>query len=173
MVLISWFKEIKNRGLTDNQGFIPIVPDHLKKWLLDLLACSDPAFPTKDMLLPYAELSRTYTKMHNEASQLLRAVESSGFANASATTKIDLENLSADDAISFASKLSPLSNDAVENESTRRHVVEDIESCKQRVLTTSGYLKCVQVCIMLLSHILDIIIHMFSVCFIFSLEKLI
>lgn len=144
MVLISWFKEIKNRGLTDNQGFIPIVPDHLKKWLLDLLACSDPAFPTKDMLLPYAELSRTYTKMHNEASQLLHAVESSGFANASATTKIDLENLSADDAISFASKLSPLSNDAVENESTRRHVVEDIESCKQRVLTTSGYLKCVQ-----------------------------
>lgn len=147
MVLISWFKEIKNKELSGSPRILPIFPDHLKQWLLDLLACSDPTFPTKDSLLPYAELSRTYTKMRNEASQLLRAVEASGmFTNMSSTIKIDVESMGVDDAISFASKLQPVCKDNDGNESSDRHIVDNIESLKQRLLTTSGYLKCVQVC---------------------------
>ncbi|KAI7989204.1 Protein NETWORKED 1A [Camellia lanceoleosa] len=73
---------------------------------------SDPAFPMKDSLLPYTELSRTYAKMRNEAGQLFRAVEASGMSNSLlSTTKIDLESVSADDAMSFASRLPLLSND--------------------------------------------------------------
>ncbi|GLT87547.1 hypothetical protein SLE2022_056260 [Rubroshorea leprosula] len=142
MILISWFKEMKSRELSGNLGIMPALPDHLKKWLLDLLSCSDPAFPTKDSLLPYAELSRTYAKMRNEASQLLCAVQPSGKSpDLLESVKIDLEGLSVDDAISFASKVPSLDNDSAKNE---RQIVDDVESAKQRLITTSGYLKCVQ-----------------------------
>lgn len=145
MVLISWFKEIKSRDANEYPGAMHNFPNHLKSWLLDLLTCSDPAFPTKDSILPYAELSRTYSKMRGEAAQLLQAIESSGLSdNILSTIKLDLESLRADDAINLASKIPTLCNDNVENDSLGRHV-DDMESAKQRLLTTSGYLKCVQV----------------------------
>lgn len=144
MVLISWFKEIKNRNLSKNINGIPAA---LRDWLLDLLACSDPAFPTKGSVLPYAELSRTYSKMRSEAGQLLNAVKSSGmFSELLTTTKIESDSLSVDDAIGFASKIPALCNDSSAYESLGKYTMDDIESSKQRLLTTSGYLKCVQVC---------------------------
>jgi len=143
MVLISWFKEIKIRNLSKN---LDGIPGALKGWLLDLLACSDPAFPTKDSLLPYAELSRTYAKMRSEAGQLLNVVKSSGmFDELLTATQIELDRLSVDDAIGFASKIPALCNDSSANESLAKNIMDDIESSKQRLLTTSGYLKCVQV----------------------------
>ncbi|CAB4312558.1 unnamed protein product [Prunus armeniaca] len=145
MVLISWFKEIKSVGMFENARVMPGFPHHLKNGMLDLLACSDPAFPTKDSLLPYAELSRTYCKMRCEASQLLKAIQSSGmFQSFLSTSKINLESLSVDSAINFASKLPMLFNDVAGNDSVERHIVDGIESAKQQLLTTSGYLKCVQ-----------------------------
>lgn len=147
MVLISWFKEIKTGKFSENLSGIPGVPSYFKDWLLDLLACSDPAFPTKNSLLPYSELSRTYAKMHSEAGQLLNAMKSSGMFNEPlSTTKIELESMSVDSAINFASKVLAFCNDSAGNESSERNVMDDIESLKQRLLTTSGYLKCVQVC---------------------------
>lgn len=144
MILISWFKEIKSRDVHENQGTSPGFPSHLTNWLLDLLACSDPTFPTKDSLLPYLELSRTYSKMRGEACQLLHAMESSGmFDDLLATTKFECETLSADDAINLASKVPALCNDNDGNDSLG--LLDDVESAKQRLITTSGYLKCVQV----------------------------
>ena len=146
MVLISWFKELESSDGLGISVVAPNVPSHLKEWLLDLLACSNPAFPTKDSLRPYAELSRTYSKMRGEATQLLRAIESPGmFKDLLTTIRIDLESLSADDAINFASKVPTLVNDNVVSESLGAQIVDDVESLKQRLLTTSGYLKCVQV----------------------------
>jgi TATA-binding protein-associated factor len=146
MVLISWLKETKSVDASGIPGSPPNFPSHLKEWLLDLLACPNPAFPTKDSLLPYAELSRTYSKMRSEATQLLHAIESSDmFKDLLATIKVDLESLSADDAINFASKVPTACNDNVGNESLGGNFVDDVESSKQRILTTSGYLKCVQV----------------------------
>ncbi|XP_058761530.1 TATA-binding protein-associated factor BTAF1 [Vicia villosa] len=142
MILISWFKEVRTRNLSESLNGIPA---SLKDWLLDLLACSDPAFPTKGSLIPYAELSRTYSKMRSEAGQLLNAVKSSGmFSEILTTTNIELDNLSVDDAIGFASKIPSSCNDSPANESSRKNTMDDIESSKQRLLTTSGYLKCVQ-----------------------------
>lgn len=144
MVLISWFKEIKTRNSSNSLNGIPA---SLKDWLLDLLACSDAAFPTKGSPLPYSELSRTYSKMRCEARQLLNAVKSTGmFDELLTTTKIELDNLSVDDAIGFASKIPALCNDSCTNESLGKNTMDDIDSLKQRLLTTSGYLKCVQVC---------------------------
>ncbi|XP_052733327.1 TATA-binding protein-associated factor BTAF1 isoform X3 [Vigna angularis] len=142
MVLISWFKEIKLKNSSKN---LDGIPGAVKGWLLDLLACSDPAFPTKDSLLPYAELSRTYAKMRSEAGQLLNVVKSSGmFDELLTTTQIELDRLSVDDAIGFASKIPALCNDSSANEFLAKNIMDDIESSKQRLLTTSGYLKCVQ-----------------------------
>lgn len=145
MILISWFKEIKSGDLSQDKCISPAIPENLTKWLLELLACLDPALPTKESPLPYCELSRTYAKMRNEATQLLRAVESSGkFIDTLSTMKVDVESLSTDDAINFASRLPTFSDDASSNESVAKHILDDIESARQRLLTTSGYLKCVQ-----------------------------
>lgn len=146
MVLISWFKEMKMRDLSGTAGSMPGYFNRLKECLLDLLACTDPSFPTKDSPLPYAELSRTYSKMRNEASQLYRAADSSGmFEHILSSTKFDLEQLSIDDAINLASKITIPTTDATSgDEPNGRHIGDDIDSVKQRLLTTSGYLKCVQ-----------------------------
>ena len=145
MILISWFKQVKSESSCENQGPLPSFPGHLRNWLLDLLACTDPTFPTKDSLLPYSELSRTYSKMRGEASQLLHAMEASGmFDNLLAATKFDLETLSVDDAINFASKVPALCNENIGSD--RLGHLDNMESAKQRLLSTSGYLKCVQVC---------------------------
>lgn len=147
VVLISWFREIKCKvpSPSDGSGSLPGFPTPLKKWMLDLLACSDPAFPTKDILLPYAELSRTYTKMRNEASQLLHTVETYHcFDKLLSTTKLNADSLSADETIEFASTLALWNKDSAEKESLEKQVFEDVESSRQQLLSTAGYLKCVQ-----------------------------
>ncbi|CAN1261979.1 TATA-binding protein-associated factor BTAF1 [Linum perenne] len=145
MVLISWFKEMQSQDLVKSQGVMAIFPTHIKSWLLDLLSCPDPTFPTKDSMLPYSELSRTYLKMRNEASQLLLAIESLGMLDdTSLAVREHLEGLSADEAIKFASKLSPSGTGETGNEHSGQNMVDDIELTKQRLLSTSGYLKCVQ-----------------------------
>ncbi|KAK6782737.1 hypothetical protein RDI58_020533 [Solanum bulbocastanum] len=145
MVLISWFKELKIRNILDMDGVIAGISSNFRSWLLDLLACTNPAFPTKDSLLPYIELSRTYDKMRNEARQLYHATESSEMLkDLLSSTPVDLDNLSADDAINFASKLQFSSINTKGEESVERNSLDELETFKQRLLTTSGYLKCVQ-----------------------------
>ncbi|CAA3010787.1 TATA-binding -associated factor BTAF1 isoform X1 [Olea europaea subsp. europaea] len=143
MVMISWFKELKYHSKSDE--VIASISSNFRNCLLDLLACTNPAFPTKNSLLPYAELSRTYTKMRNEASQLYNATEASGMCkDIFSSVKVDFENLTADDAINFSSQLLFVSTEASGPESNERSICEELESLKQNFLTTAGYLKCVQ-----------------------------
>ncbi|AEE79207.1 ROOT GROWTH DEFECTIVE 3 [Arabidopsis thaliana] len=145
IVLISWFRETKCKAPSDGSGSLPGFPSPLKKWLLDLLACADPAFPTKDIFLPYAELSRTYTKMRNEASQLLHTVETCHcFDKLLSTNKLNVESVTADETIDFASTLDLWNKESAGNESLEKQVFEDVESSRQQLLSTAGYLKCVQ-----------------------------
>lgn len=148
MVLISWFKELKWKDSSTSGRVAFDISNNFRNWLLELLACTNPSFPTKDSHLPYSELSRTYGKMRNEASQLHHTAEACGrFQELLSSSKMDMENLTVDDAITFASKLPSLvSNDTTGQESTERNIFDELESLKQRLLTTSGYLKCVQVC---------------------------
>ncbi|KAI3468468.1 hypothetical protein Pfo_025131 [Paulownia fortunei] len=143
MVLISWFKELKYFSKTDE--VIAGISNNFRLCLLDLLACSNPAYPTKDSLLPYAELSRTYSKMRSEASQLYNATEASGLYNdLLSSIKVDIDNLTADDAVNFASQLAFVGNGISGLESDGRNLFEELESLKQKLLATAGYLKCVQ-----------------------------
>ncbi|KAL6533717.1 btaf1 RNA polymerase II, B-TFIID transcription factor-associated, 170kDa [Orobanche hederae] len=141
MVLISWFKELKDFLKSDE--VISAISSNFRLCLLDLLACSNPACPTKDSLLPYAELWRTYNKMRNEAGQLYSAMEASGlYSNHLSSIKVDISNMTADTAVSFASQLAIMGNGGPESEAWS--LFEELESLKQKLLTTAGYLKCVQ-----------------------------
>ncbi|CAI0385042.1 unnamed protein product [Linum tenue] len=145
LVLISWFKEMQSNDPVKTQGVMSAFPTNIKNWLLDLLSCTDPAFPTKDSIFPYSELSRTYSKMRNEASQLVHVLESLGMLHDVAlAVRERVESLSADEAINFASKIPPVGTGDIGNEHLQQNNVDDVELTKQRLLTTSGYLKCVQ-----------------------------
>ncbi|CAL1356659.1 unnamed protein product [Linum trigynum] len=145
LVLISWFKEMQSNDPLKTQGVMSAFPTNIKNWLLDLLSCTDPAFPTKDSIFPYSELSRTYSKMRNEASQLVHVLESWGMLHDVAlAVRERVESLSADEAINFASKIPPVGTGDIGNEHLQQNNVDDVELTKQRLLTTSGYLKCVQ-----------------------------
>lgn len=145
MVLISWFKEMKHRGTSVGHAVSAALFERFKKWLLDLLACTDPSLPTKDSSLPYAELSRTYSKMRSEATHLFHSAEASGmFNDLLSTASLDLENLGIDNAVNFASKVGLPSCDSVGGNPAEKHVFDDVESSRQRLLTTTGYLRCVQ-----------------------------
>lgn len=145
LVLIAWFKELKLKDISLSVGTISEILSDFRSWLLELLACTNPAFPNKDSVLPYAELSRTYGKMRNEASQLRCAADASGmFHEGFSFSQMDMEKLTADDAIVFASKLPLLPKINGGQDSFEHNLVDDLESVKQRLLTTSGYLKCVQ-----------------------------
>ncbi|XP_010927294.1 TATA-binding protein-associated factor BTAF1 isoform X2 [Elaeis guineensis] len=144
MVLVAWFKELQSRDPAESRKILLGILNDLKQWLLDLLACSDPAFPTKDSVLPYAELSRSYAKMRNEARLLFRSIDSSGaFKDLRSSINFNVDTLSVDEAVNFVSKLS-LPVDSTGAGTIEKHLLDDIESLKQRVLATSGYLKCVQ-----------------------------
>ncbi|XP_072972272.1 TATA-binding protein-associated factor BTAF1 isoform X2 [Typha angustifolia] len=143
MVLIAWFKEFKKKDPAIAQALL-VFWARAKQWLLDLLACADPAFPTKDSVLPYAELSRTYTKMRNEAKILYNSVDSCGLLkDHTPGFNYNMDSLSVDEAITFTSRL-PLPGELDAASNIGKHILDDLESAKQRLLSTSGYLKCVQ-----------------------------
>ncbi|CAN6448955.1 unnamed protein product [Victoria cruziana] len=145
MILAAWFKELKPEDQSKMQDVMLNFVHPLRKLLLDLLSCPDPAFPTKDSIHPYCELTRTYMKMRNEAVILHRTADSSGlFDNVLSTLSFSMETITVDEAISFASKLLLPSEFSREDGSTEKIVFEDVESSKQRLLSTAGYLKCVQ-----------------------------
>lgn len=143
MIIVSWFKDLRGRDPV-SVGTLLAFLSSLKEWLLDLLTCSDPALPTKDSVLPYSELSRTYTKMRNEANNLLHSIDScAAFKDYISSLNLNVDVLSVDDAINFASKLLLPSESDLPSES-EKIFLNNIESAKQGLLSTSGYLKCVQ-----------------------------
>ncbi|KAL4188800.1 hypothetical protein AMTRI_Chr08g162230 [Amborella trichopoda] len=145
MVLVAWFKELKCQDTPHMHASVVRSVTPLRQLLIELLACADLAMPTKDSFLPYSERSRTYMKMRNEANLLFCAADSSGFfENVLTSLKFSADTVSVEDAISFGSKLSPRSNHTTGDGTVDKQVLDDIESCRQRLLSTSGYLKCVQ-----------------------------
>lgn len=143
MVIVSWFKDLRSRDPVSVGALLAFLSS-VKEWLLDLLTCSDPALPTKGSLLPYSELSRTYMKMRNEANNLIHSIDScAAFQDYIGSLNLKVDVLSVDDAINFASKLL-LPSESDLHSGSEKVVLNNIESAKQGLLSTSGYLKCVQ-----------------------------
>nr|GEU79164.1 TATA-binding protein-associated factor BTAF1 [Tanacetum cinerariifolium] len=77
-----------------------------------------------------------------QASQLVSVLKSCGMPM---PMPMDVDNSTPDDALSFVSKLPVLSNEGASREdSVRKNSIDEVESIKQRLFTTFGYLKCVQ-----------------------------
>jgi TATA-binding protein-associated factor len=145
MIIVSWFKDLRGRDPV-SVGTLLAFLSSLKEWLVDLLTCSDPALPTKGSVLPYSELSRTYTKMRNEANNLLHLIDScAAFKDYSSSLNLNTDVLTVDAALNFASNVILRCESDIPSE-TENIFLNNIESAKQGLLSTSGYLKCVQVC---------------------------
>uniref|UniRef100_A0A1D1XEI5 TATA-binding protein-associated factor 172 n=1 Tax=Anthurium amnicola TaxID=1678845 RepID=A0A1D1XEI5_9ARAE len=145
MVLIAWFKELKSKDASQMHEIAIAFLDPLRQWLLDLLACSDPSFPTKDSLLPYAEHSRTYTKMRNEASKLFHLLDSSAtFRDQMLNFNVNLDFFSIDDAFNVVKKLPLPIESSNGNGTDESPLLDDIELSKQRLMSTSCYLNSIQ-----------------------------
>ncbi|XP_006646908.1 TATA-binding protein-associated factor BTAF1 isoform X1 [Oryza brachyantha] len=143
MIIVSWFQDLRKSDPAA-VGTLLVFLTSLKGLMLDLLACSDPSFPTKDSLLPYAELARTYKKMRNEANNLFQLIDSCALLkDYTSNLNFNADMLSVDDTINFASKLL-LPSEPDLNSDSDKIVLNNIESAKQCLLSTSGYLKCVQ-----------------------------
>jgi TATA-binding protein-associated factor len=138
MVLASWFRELRKNA--SDADFCQAVGNtkSLNLKLIKLLSCNDPSTPNPDSHLPYAELARTYAKMRGEAALLLKHAESVGIFLKGPSSPLD--TISAENAIDIAMKFAA--------ESTSFHSSGDdnvVESMRQRLLATAGYLKLLQV----------------------------
>lgn len=150
MVIMSWFKEV--RGGLDNERIAdaakavqPILHD-----ILELLACGDPAVPTPGSNLPYGELSRMFAKMRTEANAFIKHMETLGTLGHTSMPAID--TISAEAAVDVATSLfSPVHGYGSDVDDKSHASSDAMESARQRLLATAGYLQAVQVCCTLMS----------------------
>ncbi|XP_057836707.2 TATA-binding protein-associated factor BTAF1 isoform X2 [Cryptomeria japonica] len=144
VVLVSWFKELGVCTSKERMACAVNAVNSIRQRLLDLLDGGDSFMPTCDLSLPYAELSRTYSKMRSEAAALIRIASTSGFFQNIFSTGIPpADELSIDAAVDLATKVL-VSKDAFSEDGREKQAFESLEAARQRLLATAGYLKCVQ-----------------------------
>ena len=137
MVLAAWFRELRKSASDADAKTL-----HMQ--LIRLLSFRDPSAPNPDSQLPYAELARTYSKMRNEAGSLMKQAESAGVYLKGHI--LPLEKIGAENAIDIAMKIAAESlslHAAVDDKQSLG--LDFIESMRQRLLATAGYLKLLQV----------------------------
>ena len=131
LVLVSWFKEIRGCIPKETMDSAIDAVKPLRQRLLDLLACTDPAVPTRDSSLPYAELSRTYAKMRVEVASLIRIADASGcFQNVFSTGLPLADELGIEAVIDLGIKLS-VSKDALSGDGKEKQTLESLEAARR------------------------------------------
>ncbi|KAH9321118.1 hypothetical protein KI387_015757, partial [Taxus chinensis] len=144
IVLVSWFKQLSVFASMERMACAIDAVKPLRQRLLDLLAATDPSMPTRDSSLPYAELSRTYSKMRAEAAAVIRIAGTSGCFQSVFPAGIPAaDELSIDAAVDLGTRF-PVSKDAFSEDGREKQILEGLEASRQRLLATAGYLKRVQ-----------------------------
>lgn len=148
MVAVSWFKESKTQPTKEKVSEAAAAAQPLLSRLLELLACGDPSSPTPGSSLPYGELSRMFTKMRTEAAALIKHADSIGtFKHSFLSSLPSTDAISAEAAVEVATKLSTQSDGHGGDTDEKSTFASDaLESARQRLLATAGYLQVVQVC---------------------------
>ena len=144
MVLASWFRELKKSA--NDAEFAQAVGNakSLLMGLVKLLSCNDPSTPNPDSHLPYSELARTYSKMRSEAASVLKQAESAGICLKGSCPPLDTIN--AENAIDIAMKVAAECTSFLASVDDKQSSGLDfVESMRQRLLATAGYLKLLQV----------------------------
>ncbi|KAJ7534695.1 hypothetical protein O6H91_13G105700 [Diphasiastrum complanatum] len=146
MVLVAWFRELRCSSAEKRmQAFTAV--KHLYARLLELLQATDPALPTPDSSLPYAELTKMYGKMRSEAAALIKHAEGSGLGSKNSMPGLAaIDRMNAESAIDLAMKFCPSPEESVGDSGSeaKQSTFDLIESSRQRLLATAGCLKCVQ-----------------------------
>lgn len=148
MVLLSWFEELRKNASDSDFAHAVGVSKILRSQLLNLLSCWDSvATPSPGSQLPYTELARTYAKMRAEATTFLKQAESAGINSKEFTAGLPpLETIGADAAVDIAMKVTAdgtILQGPIED--IKNSGLDFVESLRQRLLATAGYLKLVQV----------------------------
>lgn len=145
MVLISWFGELRKTASDSDFAQAVGATKAIRLQLLNLLSCCDPAVPTPDCQLPYTELARTYAKMRGEAASLIKHAECAGISLKDFTSGLPpLEAISAEAAIDIAMKVTAEGCVHGSMDDKQNSGLDFIESLRQRLLATAGYLKLLQ-----------------------------
>lgn len=146
MVIVSWFKEIRSKKEEKSSEGTKAVQTVLLR-LLELLGAGDPSSPTPGSNAPYAELSRMLTKMRTEASALVKHTEAVGTFKRSVLASLpSTESISAEAAIDLATRLvQPGQSHGGDGDDKSTSASDAMESARQRLLATAGYLQVVQV----------------------------
>lgn len=148
MVVISWFEDLRKNASDSDFAHAVGVSKILRSQLLNLLACWDSvATPSPGSQLPYTELARTYAKMRGEAATFLKQAESAGINSKEFIAGLPpLETIGAEAAVDIAMKVTA-DGTVLQGpiEDIKNSSLDFVESLRQRLLATAGYLKLVQV----------------------------
>eukprot|EP00250_Pteridium_aquilinum_P022032 c25285_g1_i2 orf=410-6568(-) len=146
MVIISWFEELRKNASDSDFSHAVATSKNLRIQLINLLACCDPAVPSPGSQLPYIELARTYGKMRGEAASFLKQAENAGINTKELTTGLPpLETIGAEAAVDIAMKVTAdgtILHGSMED--NKNSGLDFVESLRQRLLATAGYLKLLQ-----------------------------
>lgn len=147
MVVISWFEDLRKNASDSDFAHAVGVSKILRSQLLNLLACWDSvATPSPGSQLPYTELARTYAKMRGEAATFLKQAESAGINSKEFIAGLPpLETIGAEAAVDIAMKVTA-DGTVLQGpiEDIKNSSLDFVESLRQRLLATAGYLKLVQ-----------------------------
>ncbi|MCO5611453.1 hypothetical protein L7F22_065706 [Adiantum nelumboides] len=145
MVLISWFGELRKYASDSDFAHALEISKVVRLQLLNLLACCDPACPSPGTQLPYSELARTYSKMRGEAASFLKQAENAGLNCKAILAEIPpLETIGAEAAVDIAMKVTADDTLSQSTEDAKSAGLDFVESLRQRLLATAGYLKLLQ-----------------------------
>jgi len=147
MVIVSWFKEIRSQKDQEKSSEAAKAVQPVLLRLLELLGSGDPSSPTPGSNAPYAELSRMLAKMRTEAGALVKHTESVGtFKRSFLASLPSTDSISAEAAIDLATKLlQPSQAHGGDGDDKPASASDAMESARQRLLATAGYLQVVQV----------------------------
>lgn len=149
MVIVSWFKELRSKRDQEKSSEAAIAVQPVLLRLLELLGSGDPSSPTPGSIAPYAELSRMLAKMRTEAGALVKHTESVGTLKRSFLASLpSTDSISAEAAVDLATRLvQPSQSHAGDGDDKDKptSASDAMESARQRLLATAGYLQVVQV----------------------------
>lgn len=138
MVISSWFRAQQSYGSLELiQSKPEVLP--LRAQLMELLGSQDPAQPSLGSTAPYLETTRAYAKLRSEVGALLQQAIN---AKAPYTLKESVDSMCVDSAVELAMSFRNVGGCKVPE--AAGSPAEHLEGCRQRLLTTAGYLQTIQ-----------------------------
>eukprot|EP00897_Mesotaenium_endlicherianum_P006570 jgi/Mesen1/5941/ME000301S05068 len=152
MVITAWCRALRRSSSSGNGADVSAAVQRrdaslaaaapLRAYLLHLLSATDPSRPTPGAPTPYLEMERTHAKLRSEAAALLKHAQAAGVDPAAAGAP-PVEGMGVDAVLNLAMRLQPAGAGAGAG-GALSPAMEGMESCRQRLLLTAGYLRTIE-----------------------------